>query len=57
METEPTEGWIENFWWIAAGDPPGTYEIDLRVEGQRVGVILSGGNIDMPRFCALLRAA
>jgi hypothetical protein len=37
METEPTEGWIENFWWIAAGDPPGTYEIDLRVEGQRLG--------------------
>jgi threonine dehydratase len=28
-----------------------------QLQGQRVGVILSGGNIDMPRFCALLQAA
>ena len=28
-----------------------------QLQGQRVGVILSGGNIDMPRFCALLSAA
>jgi threonine dehydratase len=26
------------------------------LRGQRVGVIVSGGNVDMPRFCALLAA-
>jgi hypothetical protein len=37
MASVPAEGWIENFWWIADGDPPGTYEVDVRIEGQRVG--------------------
>jgi hypothetical protein len=37
MSSAPVEGWIENFWWIADGDPPGAYELDVHVEGKRVG--------------------
>jgi len=26
----------------------------LKLQGQRIGVIISGGNVDLNRFCALL---
>jgi len=28
-----------------------------RLKGQRVGVILSGGNVDIQRFCSLIAGA
>lgn len=32
----PNQGWISNTWWFTEGDPDGTYQIEVHIEGKRV---------------------
>ena len=34
-ESAPTEGFIDNSWFVASGDPPGIYEMTVTLDGGR----------------------
>ena len=37
-ESAPTDGFIDNIWSVAAGDPPGIYEISVKIDGDNSAV-------------------
>ena len=37
-ESAPTEGFIDNSWFVASGDPPGIYEMTVTLDGGRSAV-------------------